>query len=69
MFQRDDPPLSNISRFFIGRSLFSLFRTACLREELLCKVTDPVRDCCHKVSIVGAGMVGIGVANAILLQV
>ncbi|XP_047368852.1 L-lactate dehydrogenase B-B chain-like isoform X2 [Vespa velutina] len=40
----------------------------CLREELLCKVSNPVRDCCHKVSIVGAGMVGIGVANAILFQ-
>ncbi|XP_043500873.1 L-lactate dehydrogenase-like [Polistes fuscatus] len=40
----------------------------CLREELLCKVSEPVRDCCHKVSIVGAGMVGIGVATALLFQ-
>ncbi|KAF7381819.1 hypothetical protein HZH68_015692 [Vespula germanica] len=40
----------------------------CLREELLCKVSDPVRDCCHKVSIIGAGMVGIGVASALLYQ-
>lgn len=41
---------------------------ACLREELLCKVSEPHRDCCHKVSIVGSGMAGIGIANALLLK-
>ncbi|XP_031827876.2 L-lactate dehydrogenase [Nomia melanderi] len=44
------------------------FEPLCLKEELLCKVTDPVRDCCHKVSIVGSGMVGVAIANAILFQ-
>ncbi|XP_033340750.1 L-lactate dehydrogenase [Megalopta genalis] len=44
------------------------FETLCLKEELLCKVTDPVRDCCHKVTIVGAGMVGVAIANSILFQ-
>ncbi|KAL6442798.1 hypothetical protein ACFW04_002692 [Cataglyphis niger] len=44
------------------------FLSPCLREELLCKTSEPVRDCCHKVTIVGAGMVGVSVANALLLQ-
>ncbi|XP_072742501.1 L-lactate dehydrogenase [Anoplolepis gracilipes] len=44
------------------------FVSPCLREELLCKTSEPVRDCCHKVSIVGAGMVGVAVANALLFQ-
>ncbi|XP_063986634.1 L-lactate dehydrogenase B chain-like isoform X2 [Diachasmimorpha longicaudata] len=41
---------------------------ACLREELLCKVSDPVRNGQDKVTIVGAGMVGVACANAILFQ-
>ncbi|XP_076170833.1 L-lactate dehydrogenase C chain [Ptiloglossa arizonensis] len=44
------------------------FRPMCLKEELLCKTSDPVKDCCHKVTIVGAGMVGVACANAILFQ-
>uniref|UniRef100_A0A0C9PT98 L-lactate dehydrogenase n=1 Tax=Fopius arisanus TaxID=64838 RepID=A0A0C9PT98_9HYME len=41
---------------------------ACLREELLCKVADPARNGIDKVTIVGAGMVGVACANAILFQ-
>ncbi|XP_012230514.2 L-lactate dehydrogenase [Linepithema humile] len=44
------------------------FVSPCLREELLCKVSEPVRDCCHKVTIVGAGMVGVAIANSLLFQ-
>ncbi|KAG7187666.1 hypothetical protein KM043_016723 [Ampulex compressa] len=44
------------------------FVQPCLREELLCKFSEPVRDCCHKVTVVGAGMVGVAVANALLFQ-
>ncbi|XP_070167864.1 L-lactate dehydrogenase [Polyergus mexicanus] len=44
------------------------FISPCLREELLCKTSEPVRDCCHKVAIVGAGMVGVAVANSLLFQ-
>ncbi|XP_032669676.1 L-lactate dehydrogenase B chain-like [Odontomachus brunneus] len=44
------------------------FTSPCLREELLCKLSEPVRDCCHKVAIVGAGMVGVAVANSLLFQ-
>ncbi|XP_011629882.1 L-lactate dehydrogenase A chain-like [Pogonomyrmex barbatus] len=40
----------------------------CLREELLCKTSEPVRDCCHKVTVVGAGMVGVALANSLLFQ-
>nr|XP_012146196.1 PREDICTED: L-lactate dehydrogenase-like isoform X2 [Megachile rotundata] len=43
-------------------------RQPCLKEELLCKYSEPVRDCCHKVTIVGAGMVGVAIANAIIFQ-
>lgn len=35
----------------------------------MCKVADPPRDGVDKVTIVGAGMVGIACANAILFQV
>lgn len=45
------------------------FSSPCLREELLCKTSEPVRDCCHKVTIVGAGMVGVAIANSLLFQV
>ncbi|KYN42074.1 L-lactate dehydrogenase [Trachymyrmex septentrionalis] len=44
------------------------FVSPCLREELLCKMSEPVRDCCHKVTIVGAGMVGVALANSLLFQ-
>ncbi|XP_003705634.1 L-lactate dehydrogenase [Megachile rotundata] len=44
------------------------FVQPCLKEELLCKYSEPVRDCCHKVTIVGAGMVGVAIANAIIFQ-
>ncbi|EFN62195.1 L-lactate dehydrogenase [Camponotus floridanus] len=44
------------------------FVSPCLREELLCKTSEPVRDCCHKVTIVGAGMVGVAIANSLLFQ-
>ncbi|XP_053994745.1 L-lactate dehydrogenase-like [Hylaeus volcanicus] len=44
------------------------FVPACLKEELLCKFSEPVRDCCHKVTIVGSGMVGVACANSILFQ-
>ncbi|KAG5324978.1 LDHA dehydrogenase, partial [Pseudoatta argentina] len=45
------------------------FVSPCLREELLCKMSDPVRDSAHKVTIVGAGMVGVAIANSLLFQV
>ncbi|XP_017759805.1 PREDICTED: L-lactate dehydrogenase-like [Eufriesea mexicana] len=44
------------------------FVPLCLKEELLCKFSEPVRDCCHKVTIVGSGMVGVAIANSLLLQ-
>ncbi|XP_019888350.1 L-lactate dehydrogenase [Ooceraea biroi] len=44
------------------------FVSPCLREELLCKLSEPVRDCCHKVTIVGTGMVGVAIANSLLFQ-
>ncbi|XP_024884032.1 L-lactate dehydrogenase-like [Temnothorax curvispinosus] len=44
------------------------FVSPCLREELLCKMSEPVRDCGHKVTIVGAGMVGVALANSLLFQ-
>ncbi|XP_029052082.2 L-lactate dehydrogenase-like [Osmia bicornis bicornis] len=44
------------------------FVPPCLKEELLCKYSEPVRDCCHKVTIVGAGMVGVAIANSIIFQ-
>ncbi|KAH0946499.1 hypothetical protein HN011_002822 [Eciton burchellii] len=44
------------------------FISPCLREELLCRLSEPVRYCCHKVTIVGAGMVGVAVANSLLFQ-
>ncbi|XP_039309207.1 L-lactate dehydrogenase B chain [Solenopsis invicta] len=47
---------------------YSNFSSPCLREELLCKTSEPVRDCCHKVTIVGAGMVGVALANSLLFQ-
>ncbi|XP_033352650.1 L-lactate dehydrogenase-like [Bombus vosnesenskii] len=44
------------------------FVPPCLKEELLCKFAEPVRDCCHKVTIVGSGMVGVACANSLLFQ-
>ncbi|XP_076761879.1 L-lactate dehydrogenase [Xylocopa sonorina] len=44
------------------------FVPPCLKEELLCKFSEPVRDCCHKVTVVGSGMVGIAIANSLLFQ-
>ncbi|KAK1118729.1 hypothetical protein K0M31_014732 [Melipona bicolor] len=44
------------------------FVPPCLREELLCKFAEPVRDCCHKVTVVGSGMVGVACVNSLLLQ-
>ncbi|KYM84497.1 L-lactate dehydrogenase [Atta colombica] len=44
------------------------FVSPCLREELLCKMSEPVRDCGHKVTIVGAGMIGVALANSLLFQ-
>lgn len=44
------------------------FVSPCLREELLCKFSDPVRDCCHKVTVVGSGMVGVAITNSLLFQ-
>ncbi|KYN04330.1 PREDICTED: L-lactate dehydrogenase-like [Cyphomyrmex costatus] len=44
------------------------FVSPCLREELLCKMSEPVKDCGHKVTIVGAGMVGVALANSLLFQ-
>ncbi|KAK9296451.1 hypothetical protein QLX08_009549 [Tetragonisca angustula] len=44
------------------------FVPPCLGEELLCKLAEPVRDCCHKVTVVGAGMVGVACVNSLLLQ-
>ncbi|XP_043285767.1 L-lactate dehydrogenase B chain-like [Venturia canescens] len=46
----------------------SFERPPCLRQDLLCKVTEPTRDAMNKVTIVGAGMVGVACANAILFQ-
>ncbi|KAK0180550.1 hypothetical protein PV327_002918 [Microctonus hyperodae] len=46
----------------------SVESTSCLREELLCKVTDPKKDGVDKVTVVGAGMVGVACANALLFQ-
>ncbi|XP_001603434.1 L-lactate dehydrogenase-like [Nasonia vitripennis] len=40
----------------------------CLRDELICNVVEPVQDGLNKVTIVGAGMVGIACCNAILFQ-
>ncbi|XP_051161924.1 L-lactate dehydrogenase-like [Leptopilina boulardi] len=40
----------------------------CLKEELVCNVSEPVRDARNKVTIVGSGMVGIACANALLFQ-
>ncbi|KAJ8668727.1 hypothetical protein QAD02_010390 [Eretmocerus hayati] len=40
----------------------------CLRDELICPVAESVQDGLDKVSIIGAGMVGIACANAILFQ-
>lgn len=47
----------------------SYFRQPCLKEELLCKFSEPVQDCCHKVTVVGAGMVGVAIVNALIFQV
>ncbi|XP_011697927.1 PREDICTED: L-lactate dehydrogenase-like [Wasmannia auropunctata] len=44
------------------------FVSPCLREELLCKMSESVRDGTHKVTIVGAGMVGVALANSLLFQ-
>ncbi|KAK0083066.1 hypothetical protein PV325_009428 [Microctonus aethiopoides] len=46
----------------------SVESTSCLREELLCKVADPKKDSVDKVTVVGAGMVGVACANALLFQ-
>ncbi|XP_070513057.1 L-lactate dehydrogenase [Cardiocondyla obscurior] len=40
----------------------------CLKEELLCKISEPIKDCDHKVTIVGTGMVGVALANSLLFQ-
>ncbi|XP_033222235.1 L-lactate dehydrogenase-like isoform X2 [Belonocnema kinseyi] len=40
----------------------------CLKDELLCRVAEPVIDGRNKVTVVGAGMVGVACANAILFQ-
>ncbi|XP_034952487.1 L-lactate dehydrogenase A-like 6A [Chelonus insularis] len=42
--------------------------SVCLREDLLCKVADATKDGMDKVTVVGAGTVGISCANAILFQ-
>lgn len=44
------------------------FVQPCLKEELLCKFSEPVRDCCHKVTVVGSGMAGIACVNSLLFQ-
>ncbi|CAK9797909.1 L-lactate dehydrogenase [Anthophora quadrimaculata] len=44
------------------------FVQPCLKEELLCKFAEPVQDCCHKVTVVGSGMVGVAIMNSLLLQ-
>ena len=41
----------------------------CLKDELLCKLSEPVRDSRNKITIVGAGMVGVACATSILTQV
>ncbi|XP_026297490.1 L-lactate dehydrogenase [Apis mellifera] len=46
----------------------SYFRQPCLKEELLCKFSEPVQDCCHKVTVVGSGMVGVAIVNALIFQ-
>lgn len=56
-------------RRYIEKTNYSNFSSPCLREELLCKLADPVRDCCHKVTIIGSGMVGVAIANSLLFQV
>ncbi|XP_076248645.1 L-lactate dehydrogenase B chain [Calliopsis andreniformis] len=55
-------------RFTVNGIECSNSRSPCLKEELLCKFSEPVRDCCHKVTIVGAGMVGVAVAYALLFK-
>ncbi|XP_066600231.1 uncharacterized protein [Prorops nasuta] len=40
----------------------------CLKRDLLCVKSEKVQDSSHKVTIVGAGMVGVATANAILFQ-
>ncbi|KAL6261643.1 hypothetical protein P5V15_006731 [Pogonomyrmex californicus] len=60
-FGKDATPGSNLQRTLN-------FVSPCLREELLCKTSEPVRDCCHKVTVVGAGMVGVALANSLLFQ-
>ncbi|XP_015523480.2 L-lactate dehydrogenase [Neodiprion pinetum] len=40
----------------------------CLRDELLCNISEPIRDSSNKVTVVGAGMCGIAAINAILCQ-
>ncbi|KAL0124181.1 hypothetical protein PUN28_006186 [Cardiocondyla obscurior] len=44
------------------------FVSPCLKEELLCKISEPIKDCDHKVTIVGTGMVGVALANSLLFQ-
>ncbi|XP_008551625.1 L-lactate dehydrogenase-like [Microplitis demolitor] len=44
------------------------FEPGSLRDGLLCKVKNPARDNFDKVTIVGAGTVGVACANAILFQ-
>ncbi|XP_012279137.1 L-lactate dehydrogenase [Orussus abietinus] len=46
----------------------SASRPGCLRDELFCKVSDPVRDGRGKVTVVGAGQVGAACVSSILLQ-
>ncbi|XP_031771837.1 L-lactate dehydrogenase-like [Apis florea] len=45
------------------------FVQPCLKEELLCKFSEPVQDCCHKVTVVGSGMVGVAIVNSLIFQV
>ncbi|XP_014217966.1 L-lactate dehydrogenase A chain-like [Copidosoma floridanum] len=40
----------------------------CLRSELLCNVVEPVQDGMTKVTVVGAGTVGIACVNSLLFQ-
>ncbi|XP_076671981.1 L-lactate dehydrogenase [Andrena cerasifolii] len=72
---RDDLPIDQSTDTAAGREASAPvkwntihFRTPCLKEDLLCKVSEPVRDCCHKVTVVGAGMVGIAIVNSLLFQ-
>ncbi|XP_017881353.2 L-lactate dehydrogenase-like [Ceratina calcarata] len=44
------------------------FVQPCLKEELLCKYSEPVRDCCHKVTVVGSGMAGVACVHSLLFQ-